>query len=102
MYTPNPIDTDDIHLPDELTALTEQLARNVHDVWSAGRIAEGWTLGLTRDDRMKTTPCLVPYDELPEQEKDYDRNTALQTLKLILKLGYRITKKETELDANAP
>lgn len=102
MYTPNPIDTDDIRLPDELTALTEQLARNVHDVWSASRIAEGWTLGLTRDDRMKTTPCLVPYDELPEQEKDYDRNTALQTLKLILKLGYRITKKETELDANAP
>lgn len=102
MYTPNPIDTADIRLPEELTALTEQLARNVHDAWSASRIAEGWTLGPVRDDRLKTTPCLVPYDELPEQERDYDRNTALQTLKLILKLGYRITKEETELNANAP
>jgi len=93
MYKPNPIDTSDIVLPDELLELTEKLAENVHDNWSAGRIAEGWTYGKVRDDEKKTTPCLVPYDELPEEEKEYDRNTALQTLKLIVASGYKIEKE---------
>ncbi len=92
MYKPNPIDTDKIVLPEELSGLTEKLAENVHENWSAGRISDGWTYGKVRDDKNKTTPCLVPYAELEESEKEYDRNTALQTLKLIIALGYRITK----------
>lgn len=102
MYTPKPIETSDVCLPAELQALTEQIAENVHDVWSVNRIAEGWSFGVVRDDRLKTTPCLVPYDQLPEQEKVYDRNTALETLKLIVKLGYRISKEEKEMSADAP
>lgn len=93
MYTPKPIDTKDITLPKELLALTEKIAENVHDVWAVGRIAEGWTYGTTKDTEKKTTPLLVPYNELPESEKDYDRNTALETVKLIMKMGYRIEKK---------
>lgn len=90
MYNPKPIDTGDVVLPDDLLALTEKIAANVHDVWAAGRMDEGWAYGAFRDSRAKTTPCLVPYDELPESEKQYDRNTALETLKLIIKLGYEI------------
>ena len=93
MYIPNPIDTSDIELPEELLALTEKIAENVHENWSAGRIAEGWTSGEERDDKKKTTPCLIPYAELPEIEKEYDRVTALQSLKLIIALGYKIEKK---------
>ncbi len=93
MYTPKPIDTSDILLPQELLELTEKIAENVHENWSAGRIDEGWTYGETRDDVKKTTPCLVPYNELSEGEKEYDRNTAIQTLKLIVALGYKIEKK---------
>ena len=93
MYIPNPIDTSDIELPEELLALTEKIAENVHENWSAGRIAEGWTYGEERDDKKKTTPCLIPYAELPEIEKEYDRVTALQSLKLIMALGYKIEKK---------
>ena len=93
MYTPNPIQTDDISLSDDLLALTELIAANVHDVWAAGRIKEGWTYGEVKDAEKKNTPCLVPYDELPESEKEYDRNTAKETLNLITKLGYVITKK---------
>lgn len=93
MYTPTPIDTSSITLPDELTALTELIAANVHDVWAAGRIAEGWTYGPVKDDTKKTTPCLVPYEELPESEKDYDRNTAIETIKLIIRMGYNIRKE---------
>ncbi len=92
MYKPNPMDTSAIQLPPELLALTEQLAENVHENWSAGRIADGWVYGKERDDEKRTTPCLVPYAELTEEERAYDRNTALQTLKLILALGYKIEK----------
>lgn len=91
-YIPNPIDTKDVVLAPELLELTEQIAENVHENWAAGRIKEGWTYGEMRDDAAKTTPCLVPYDELPEIEKEYDRATALETLKLIMALGYRISK----------
>ena len=94
MYTPKPIDTSDMILPEDLLSLTEEIASNVHDVWAVGRIAEGWTLGEKKDAEKKKTPLLVPYSELPESEKDYDRNTALETIKLVLKLGYQI-KKET-------
>ncbi len=92
MYQPNPIQTDDVTLSSELISLTEKIAENVHEVWAAGRISQGWTYGKVRDDQKKQTPCLIPYAELPESEKDYDRNTALQTIKLIVKLGYKIEK----------
>lgn len=86
-YVPQPIDTSDVVLPEELNALAEVIAQNVHEVWSAGRIAEGWTYGAERNDVEKKHPCLVPYEELSEAEKEYDRNTSQETLKLILKLG---------------
>lgn len=92
MYNPKPADTGEIVLSDDLLELKEKIAENVHEVWAAGRVAEGWTYGPVRDDAAKTTPCLVPYCELPESEKEYDRNTAFQTLKLIMALGYRIEK----------
>lgn len=97
MYTPKPIDTGGVPIPEELLELTELIAENVHEVWSASRMAEGWTYGPVRDDLLRTTPCLVPYDQLPEEEKNYDRNTALETLRLIIRLGYRITKEEKEM-----
>ena len=91
MYKPQPVNTDDVILSEDLLALTEQIASNVHDVWAVGRITEGRTLGEVKNPEKKTTPLLVPYEELPESEKMYDRNTALETLKLIVKLGYKIT-----------
>lgn len=93
MYEPKPIDTSDVVLSEEILSLTEKIAENVHDVWAVGRISEGWAYGTEKDTEKKITPALVPYSELPESEKDYDRNTALETLKLIIKLGYDISKK---------
>ena len=91
-YKPNPIDTSDVVLPEELLALTEKIAENVHDVWAVSRIAEGWRYGEVKDSSSKTTPLLIPYAELPESEKAYDRNSALESLKLIVRMGYRIEK----------
>lgn len=81
-------------LPPEVEALIEQIARNVHEVWALSRKSQGWTCGAERNDEKKTHPCLVPYDELPEVEKQYDRDTAQCTLKFILKQGFTITKPE--------
>lgn len=92
-YIPQPIDTSDVKLPKELETLVEQMAKNVHEVWAQTRIAQGWTYGAERNDALKHHPCLVPYEELPESEKEYDRNTSVETLKLILKLGFEIDKK---------
>lgn len=91
-YTPAPLDVDGIELPEEINGLVELMARNVHEVWASGRIREGWTYGPERDDRLKTHPCLVPYEELPESEREYDRMTASQTLRFIIKLGFKIHK----------
>ena len=89
-YMPAPPDTDSILLPPQLLELTEQLAENIHDIWASGRLSQGWTYGESRDDDAKTHPCLVPYEQLSEEEKGYDRSTAMQTLKIITALGYRI------------
>ena len=92
MYKPDPINTDDVVLDSDITELSELIAKNTHEVWSLGRINDGWTYGEKRDDEKKHHPCLIPYEELTEEEKNYDRNTSLETLKLIVKLGYKITK----------
>ena len=92
MYKPKPIDTDTIVLSDDVNELIEELAKNVHEVWAKSRVEQGWTYGEVKDSIKKTTPCLVPYEELSEVEKDYDRNTAKETLKCLVKLGYKIKK----------
>lgn len=89
-YKPQPIATHDVVLPDSMMQLAEKLAKNVHEVWAQTRIEQGWTYGPQRNDAEKKHPCLVPYDELPEEEKDYDRNTSLETLRVITKLGFHI------------
>ena len=91
-YIPRPIDTKGVVLPKELNALAEEIAKNVHEVWSEGRMKDGWTYGEERDDARKHHPCLVPYENLTETEKEYDRNTSQETLKLIMKLGFKIVR----------
>ena len=91
-YVPHPFDTSHIPLPDGIEELREKLAEQIHEVWAKQRVSQGWTPGPKRDDTAKTHPCLVPYADLPEVEKDYDRATAMQTLKFIVASGYRIAK----------
>jgi ryanodine receptor 2 len=87
------VDTTDVQLPEELSDLVEQMAKNVHEVWAQSRIEQGWTWGAERSDALKQHPCLVAYENLPEVEKAYDRDTAFATLKLICKLGFKISKE---------
>jgi len=95
-YTPNPIDTTCVVLSDELLELAEQMAENVHEVWAKTRFDQGWTYGPERNDAEKKHPCLVPYVDLPEEEKVYDRNTSIETLKFIISAGFRIEKNSNQ------
>jgi len=89
-YRPAPADTSGIAITKDILDLTELLARNTHANWAHQRLSDGWRWGPARDDEKREHPCLVAYDDLPEQEKEYDRRTALETLRLMLALGYRI------------
>lgn len=89
-YAPTPIVTQTVTLPAELAALSEKLSENAHDLWALNRLQQGWTYGKQRDDAKKHHPCLIPYADLPESEKTFDRETALGTIKAILALGYTI------------
>ena len=91
-YNPQKVDISNVTLPDDLIQLAEQLAEQVHDVWAATRIAQGWTYGPVRNDIEKKHPCLVPYADLPEEEKIYDRNTSVETLRFIIDSGFRIVR----------
>ena len=93
-YIPKPLDTSNILLPEGLEELTESLSKNVHEVWAAGRIAAGWKYGPVRDEIKKEHPCLIPYEELSEEEKEYDRATALSTIKYIMANGYNISPEK--------
>lgn len=93
-YIPEPMDLSSVDLPESLIQLSERIAENVHEVWAKARMDKGWTYGEKRDDIHKKHPCLVPYDELPEEEKEYDRNTAMNTIKMVKKLGFRIEKED--------
>ncbi|MCC7423412.1 MAG: hypothetical protein IT428_24310 [Planctomycetaceae bacterium] len=91
-YEPRPIDTSHVQVPRSLHDLQERLAENTHEVWSQGRMSAGWTWGPQRDDARRHHPGLVPYAELSEEEKDFDRRTAMETIKAILALGYTIVE----------
>ena len=92
LYQPTPIDTSKAELSPELLQLTEMLAKNTHDIWARQRMKDGWRFGPVRDDAKKEHPCLIAYEELPESEREYDRQTAIETLRLIVALGYRIAR----------
>lgn len=91
-YQPEPLDTSGITLDKGLAELIELLARNTHDNWAQKRLEEGWKYGPKRNEHKREHPCLVPYEKLPESEKDYDRQTTIEVLKAIQLLGFRIIK----------
>merc|ERR1712100_836756 len=94
-YVPAPVDTESVKLPKEVAELTEVLAKNAHDEWAKQRFSDGWMWGAKRDDELKHHPCLVPYEDLTDTEREYDRITAMKTLKLLIGLGFSIERDET-------
>lgn len=92
-YEPHPLDLSDVELEEELIELREAIAENAHEVWAHARKLEGWTYGKERDDAKKLHPDMLPYHALPECEKKYDRQMAIETIKLVKKLGWDLVKR---------
>lgn len=93
-YEPHPINLSDVTLDPEMDELREAIAENAHEVWAAARKSQGWSYGPARNDELKQTPDMVPYCRLTDQEKQYDRDMAENTIKLLKKLGWEIIKKK--------
>lgn len=98
-YSPVTIETSQVSLDPDLEALVERLAQNNHDHWACKRIEEGWRYGSKRNDGAKEHPDLVPYEQLPESEKEYDRKTVIEALKAIIALGYEVRKNPAQAGA---
>ncbi|TYZ60035.1 hypothetical protein PybrP1_002285 [[Pythium] brassicae (nom. inval.)] len=94
-YTPQPVDTRHVRLPNSINLLSELLSQNAHEVWAVGRIQQGWRWGPQRDNDQLLHPDLVPYEDLTEQDKQYDRDTSMATLKVITALGYILEPPST-------
>ncbi|MCM1152656.1 MAG: RyR domain-containing protein [Muribaculum sp.] len=95
-YNPQPINVEDIDLDANLEELTEAIAENAHDIWARARMDEGWTYGPVRNDELKHHPDLIPYAQLPDSEKEYDRIMAMNTLRLVRRLGFDITNRNID------
>ena len=89
-YEPKSLDLTRVQIPAYLTNLVEQLAEITHDNWLRQRLADGWRHGQSRNDLLKEHPCIVPYDDLPESEKEYDRKISQGVIQAMLALGYRV------------
>ncbi len=70
--------------------MREVLARKVHENWVMLRKKEGWRYGPQRDEVRKEHPGLVPFEQLPESEKEYDRETAMESIRTLVGLGYTV------------
>lgn len=93
-YDPHPLNLDDVTIEPELMELREAIAENAHEVWAKTRKDQGWTYGAERDDIKKLHPDMIPYNLLPESEKEYDRQMAINTIKLVKKLGWELKKRK--------
>lgn len=99
-YEPTPLDLANAELPEPLGPVIEQLGKHLHNVWAQERLKDGWVLGPERSDKLKEHPFLIPYEDLPERERDYDRNMAIHTLKYIINSGYQIIAPAQSIDGN--
>ena len=78
---------------EDIKDILEEVAAEIHNVWMRERIRDGWTWSEASDSTKKTHSSLIPYSELPESEKNYDRRTALVTIKCLMDKGFTIQKQ---------
>jgi len=70
----------------------EELASQEHDRWCRERKSDGWTYGPARDDTKKVHDAIVPWADLPEMYKHYDRAFCRTWPTLFSKGGYEIRR----------
>lgn len=95
-YNPQPVDLSHVQLPEGMDSLRELLAAHNHDTWAANKMSprNGYVYGKeTNDQADPPTHCdLIPYEDLDDEKKKWDRDTAEASIRLLIHLGYTITK----------
>jgi hypothetical protein len=71
----------------------ERMAELEHGRWNVERLRNGWRSGKPRDDEKKIHDCLVPWSELPENIRDYDRHGVSAFPEILAKAGLEISRK---------
>eukprot|EP00002_Diphylleia_rotans_P030318 TRINITY_DN621_c0_g3_i1.p1 TRINITY_DN621_c0_g3~~TRINITY_DN621_c0_g3_i1.p1 ORF type:complete len:392 (-),score=109.13 TRINITY_DN621_c0_g3_i1:148-1323(-) len=93
-YNPKSINTSDIDLS-RFASMADEMAEYIHDVWTKSKLDDGWRFAPVRDNQQKHHHNMVPYNELKQDDKNYDIKMAEKTIKLILYFGYNIDKITT-------
>lgn len=64
-------------------ALNGATPEELHQNWCSYKTSEGWVYGEAKDEQAKTHPCLVPYVDLPAEQrvKDYVFGAIVNALK---------------------
>ncbi|KAL4003146.1 RIH domain family protein [Acanthocheilonema viteae] len=93
-FVPKPIDISTVVLPHFAMEIHEKLAENLHELWAMRKIELGWNYGEVRDERTRRHPCLTSFQQLPQNEKTYNINLAIDTMKTIEALRYHMILEE--------
>jgi ppGpp synthetase/RelA/SpoT-type nucleotidyltranferase len=71
----------------------ERMAELEHGRWNVERLRDGWRFGKPRDDSRKLHDCLVPWNELPEEIKRYDRDAVRAFPEILAQAGLEIYRR---------
>ena len=68
------------------------MAELEHERWVSERLTAGWVYSKERDASKKISPYLVPWNELPDEIKEYDRQTIRALPDLLASVKFEIYK----------
>ncbi|GMS80971.1 hypothetical protein PENTCL1PPCAC_3146, partial [Pristionchus entomophagus] len=89
-FVPIPIDISTVSLPHFANEAHSKFAENLHELWAQRKIEMGWSFGEVRNEQARRHPCLTVFNRLPDTERKYNLQLALDTIKTIEALGYHI------------
>ncbi|MCP9259463.1 Ryanodine receptor 44F [Dirofilaria immitis] len=93
-FVPVLVDISNVVLPEFAMEIHEKLAENLHELWAMRKIELGWSYGEVRDQKTRRHPCLTSFQQLPQNEKTYNINLAIDTMKTIEALRYHMILDE--------
>ncbi|XP_017148737.1 ryanodine receptor isoform X3 [Drosophila miranda] len=99
-YVPHPIDTNSVHLDNDLNSLVQKFSEHYHDAWASRRLEGSWTYGEIRSENDRKHPRLKPYNMLTEYERERYRDPVRECLKGLLAIGWTVEHSEVDVPLN--
>nr|XP_036227360.1 ryanodine receptor isoform X21 [Bactrocera oleae] len=99
-YDPQPIDTEQVQLNNDLETLVQKFSEHYHDAWASRRLENGWSYGEIRSDNDRKHPRLKPYNMLSDYERERYRDPVRECLKALVSIGWRIEQSDIDVPLN--